>query len=326
MNTPNHLALQEQLGFPPPVYAHVPLIFNPNGSKMSKRDRDRVVRDAAAAGGLSDERLVEVAGADAAAIRSWRAGDAQLEAESLERLARRLGVQMPEIQVHDFRVSGYLPEVLVNFIALLGWSPGADREKMTLQELGALFSLDRCGKTSARFDRDKLLAFNTDGLAAATPERKRTAFRDYLSVNPPGPLADLGDGVIDQLIALNGNARTLRDIDVKCAVLFADDDAVEYDDDAVQKHLLKNDRAGLNELQAVRATLGDAPEWTAAALDALVRAHCEKRGAALGKVAQPIRIALTGTTVSPAIFDTLELVGRERALRRMDRALARFES
>src|SRR5262249_21268210 len=106
MNTPKHVFLQRALVLASPLYAHLPLVFNMDGTKMSKRDKAR----------------------DIAAGRPPR-----------------------EIDVHDFRASGYLPEAIVNFIALVGWSPGGDREKMTLDEMTALFSLDRINKTSGRF-------------------------------------------------------------------------------------------------------------------------------------------------------------------------------
>ncbi len=325
MNTPNHIALQEAFGYPQPVYAHLPIIFNMNGTKMSKREKDKVVRDAAKAANLPDAKLMELAQLDdAQTLATWRAGDAQLEAEPLERLARTLHVTLPEIQIHDFRASGYLPEVLLNFIALLGWSPGEQREKLSMDEMCQLFSLDRIGKTNARFDREKLLAFNTDGIAAASPERQLEAFEDYLAVNPPGPLTELEEGDLMQLLELNKGLRIFRDIETKCGVLYGPDEAVEFDDDAAKKNLLKGESAGLKELAAVRTSLAELTNWTAADLDALIRGWCESRGLALGKVAQPIRIAVTGTTISPPIFDTLAILGRERTLKRIDRALARF--
>jgi glutamyl-tRNA synthetase len=325
MNTPNHIALQEAFGFPQPVYAHLPIIFNMNGTKMSKREKDKVVRDAAKAANLPDAKLMEITQLDdAATLATWRAGDAQLESEPLERLARALHVALPEIQIHDFRVSGYLPEVLLNFIALLGWSPGEHREKLSMDEMCALFSLDRIGKTNARFDREKLLAFNTDGIAEASPERRLEAFKDYLEVNPPGPLTELEDGDLMQLLELNKGLRIFRDIETKCGVLYGPDEAVEFDDDAVKKNLLKGENAGLKELAAVRTKLAELTTWTAAELDALIRGWCESRSLALGKVAQPIRIAVTGTMISPPIFDTLAILGREKTLARIDRALAKF--
>jgi len=330
LNTVNHLALQEVFGYRTPVYAHLPIIFNMDGTKMSKREKDRAVRAAVeaapAAGRLDEARAVELAGCDAQTFSVWRAGQGQLESDGLEALAHALGVAPPEIQIHDFRVSGYRPEVLVNFIALLGWSPGGDREKMTLDEMCGLFSLERIGKANARFDREKLLSFNTAALAAASPQRKLAGLRDYLSVNPPGPLTPLDDATLTRLIEMCPGLRTFRDIERKCAALFVPDENIQYDPDAVKQWLLKGSGAGVQVLQIMRAALAALPDWSPAALEQLIRGHAESQSLALGKVAQPLRIAVTGGTVSPPIFETLALLGRERTLVRVRRVLAHLGS
>ncbi len=321
MNTPNHMALQEALGYRAPAYAHLPIIFNMSGSKMSKREKDKVVREAAKAAGVDDGRLMDLAGLSAASdLKAWKKGKVQLEAAQLQRLAAALGVTLPEIDIHDFRKSGYLPEVLVNFIALLGWSAGDDREKYALDELCAAFAVERVGKTNAKFDRDKLLAFNTAGLEAAGVERKLRAFRDYLSVNEPGPLSGLDDGTLDRLVEMCRGFRTYPDIEMKCGALFVADEELAYDAQAVKKWLLKGDGAGLEVLQGLAELLATA-DWSSEALDGVVRGYAERHELGLGKVAQPLRVALTGTTISPQISDTLLLVGRERTLARIARAL-----
>ena len=321
MNTPNHMALQEALGFATPAYAHLPIIFNMSGSKMSKREKDKVVREAAKVAGVEDAKLMELAGlSDAGDLKAWKKGKTQLEAAQLQRLAAALGVALPEIDIHDFRKSGYLPEVLVNFIALLGWSAGDDREKYALDELCGAFAVERVGKTNAKFDRDKLLAFNTTGLEAAGAERKLDAFRDYLSVNEPGPLSGLDDATLGKLVEMCRGFRTYPDIEVKCGALFVADGELAYDEKAVKKWLLKDDGAGLEVLGALSELLA-AAEWSGEVLDGVVREYAERHELALGKVAQPLRVALTGTTISPQISDTLLLVGRERTLSRIARAV-----
>ena len=101
---------------------------------------------------------------------------------ALRTVAAHLDISLLEINVHDFRTSGYLPEALVNFISLLGWSAGEDREQLTLDETVDLFEVSRIGKTNARFDRTKLLAFNTDWLNRTPPQRLGEAFADYLNL------------------------------------------------------------------------------------------------------------------------------------------------
>lgn len=322
LNTVNHVALQAALGYPTPACAHLPIIFNMKGAKMSKREKDKVVRAAVKAAGLDDAQVMELADVSAAdALQAWQKGRTQLAAAQLQQLATAVQVSLPEIDIHDFRQSGYLPEVLTNFIALLGWSAGDDREKYTLPELCAAFSIERVGKTNAKFDREKLLAFNTTGVEAASPERKLAAFRDYLSVNEPGPLTNLDDAMLARLIAMCRGFRTFPDIEAKCAVLFAPDDTLEYDEKAVKKWLLKGENAGVNVLTELREQLANLEDWSVPTLDELIRTFAEQRELGLGKVAQPLRVALTGTTISPQIADTLAVLGRKRTLERIARAL-----
>jgi len=324
MNTPGQIALYEAFGYPPPAFAHLPIIFNMNGTKMSKREKDKVVRDAAKAAQLEDRKIMELAGlADAELVSAWRHGDTQLPGPALERLARALAVHPPEIDIHDFRRSGYLPEVLVNFIVLLGWSPGGgEREKFTLAELCDAFSVERIGKTNARFDREKLLAFNTAAIEAAPAERKLAGLHDWLSVSDPGPLTGLDEAMLARLIELCRGFRTFPDIEYKAGRLFVPDEVLRYDPAAIKQWLLKGDNAGVKVLNEMKAQLAALADWSPAKLDELIRGYAERHSLGLGKVAQPLRVAVTGTTVSPQIADTLALLGRERTLARIARALA----
>jgi glutamyl/glutaminyl-tRNA synthetase len=324
MNTPGQIALFEAFGYTPPAFAHLPIIFNMNGTKMSKREKDKVVREAAKAAHLEDRRIMELAGVeDAGLIAAWRKSDTQLPGAALERLARAIGVHPPEIDIHDFRKSGYLPEVLVNFIALLGWSPGGgERERFTLAELCAEFSVERIGKTNARFDREKLLAFNTAALEAAPMPRKLSGLRDWLSVSEPGPLTALDDGLLTRLVELCRGFRTFPDIEYKAGRLFVPDEAIQYDPAALKQWLLKGDQLGVKVLREIKERLAALAEWSPAKLDELIRGFADERGLGLGKVAQPLRVAVTGTTVSPQIAETLALLGRERTLTRIARVLA----
>lgn len=327
MNTPNHLALQEALGYRTPVYGHLPIILNTDGSKMSKREKDRVVRagldTALQTGQLSEAAALDLSAAGVETFAAWRAGQTQLESDALHRLARALHLTLPEIQVHDFRASGYLPEVVVNFLALLGWNPGTPQEKFTLAELCTAFEVGRIGKTNARFDREKLLSFNTDAVNQAPPERLLSAFRDYLAVNPDSPFAGQSDEMLARLLVVNKGFRTFADIETKSGALFVADEQIQYDQSAVQKNLLKGDGAGLQVLRKLRVVLADVDNWNHARLEELLQEFGAGAQLGFGKIAQPLRIAVTGGTISPSIFDTLELLGRERTLRRIDRCLAR---
>jgi glutamyl/glutaminyl-tRNA synthetase len=232
---------------------------------------------------------------------------------------RKLSKRDGDVEVHAFRTGGYLPEALINFIALLGWRPGGDREKLTMAELIELFDVGRIGKSNAKFDRDKLLAFNTDATATAPEDRLLAAFKDYLSLNEtPIPADD--DELLLRLLRANKGFRTFADIPTKSGVLFVADDAYEYDENAVKKVLRKNDGAGYEVLEQLREKLADC-EWSHDALEELIKDYCEQKALGMGKVAQPVRVAVTGKTVSPSIFDTLLILGKEKTLARIDRCL-----
>ncbi len=237
----------------------------------------------------------------------------------LDMQGRKLSKRDGAVEVHSFRKIGYLPEALANFIALLGWNPGGDREKMTLDEMTGLFGPERIGKSNAKFDRDKLLAFNTDAMADAGEQRLLAGLKDYLTLNPDVPIPQ-DDKILMQLIDANRNARTFADIADKCGVLFVPDDAYEYDPKAVKKILAKNDGAGYEVLRQLRDVL-DECRWEPDKLKEAIEDFCRRRKLGMGKVAQPLRVAVTGTKVSPGIDRTLTILGREKTLARIDRCL-----
>ena len=327
MNTPNHIALFEAFSYPIPTFAHLPIIFNMKGEKMSKREKYTTIRHKISSLMTDHSRGDEGAARKLAAVADTVGFDVatgdekQWSADRMAAAKRILEIDVPEIDIHDFRVSGYLPETLANFIALLGWNPGTPQEKFTLEELCGVFGLERVGKTSAKFDRDKLLAFNTAGVAAASAERNLAALRDWLSVNDPGPLTSLDDEMLARLTEMCAGFRTFPDIELKCGALFVPDETLEYDPKAVKKWLLKGEGQGLRVLQDLVERFEGLDDWSPATLDALIRAFAEERKLGLGKIAQPLRVSVTGTTISPQISDTLAVLGRDRTLARIRRLL-----
>lgn len=329
LNTVLHIALQDALGYKRPIYMHLPVIQNLDGSKMGKRDRDKKVRvtaqmwmknqkktaaDLAAASALPPEKL-----------EAWiNNSKSQLDISEHAALMPVIGLResdLPEVLVHDFRKNGYIPEVLLNFLALLGWSPGENLEKMTMDEMVRRFAVEGIGKSNAKFDRAKLLSFNTDFCATAPLERLVPAFRDFLKANPDSPLNAATDEQLGKLIDIKRGFHTLRDLDDKTRFLLMPDEAVAMDPGAVDKVLKKGGNQGLRALSDLRPILEQVADWTHAAIEAAINAYCERTGLGLGKVAQPIRVAISGNTVSPPIFETLEFLGRPATLRRIDRCL-----
>jgi glutamyl/glutaminyl-tRNA synthetase len=299
------------------------------GEKLSKRDRDRKIRqrshewlrskkkapaDLAAAAQLHLERLIEWLGKDTV----------QLDLSEQPKVMAVIGLKeadLPEIMVHDFRKTGYLPEVLNNFLALLGWSPGNDLERMSMEELISRFTLEGIGKSNAKFNREKLIAFNTEACASASPERLLAAFQDFLAANPQSPLNQASTEQLARLLQMKAGFRTLREVEEKSRFLFIADDQIEYEPDAMEKVLKKNAGQGADALRGVRDILAGIEQWSAAAIESALNAFCASKGLVLGKVAQPIRVGISGSTISPPIFQSLEFLGKPSTLLRIDRCL-----
>jgi glutamyl-tRNA synthetase len=333
-NTPRHVALQKALGFRTPAYAHMPLIFNMDSSKMSKRDKDKAVREAAKkAGAKTLASLGAVPGAGSAPVAVVALGDGayqdwigdssrQLPSDVLEPLAKHLKVTLPEVEVHDFRKAGYLPEVICNFIALLGWSPGDNVEKFNMDFLAARFELERIGKTNAKFDRVKLLAFNTDAMAAMSPEMFAQRFRGWCQEFEPAMVERFG-GEKWALVAetLRPRCKTFRDAVRQVGFAFVADDAYAFDAGAVKKVLLGGVPRGLDLLKDFKDELVKLESFDAADLHTAIESFALQRSVQAGSLAQPLRVAVTGGTVSPPINQVLAILGKQSALRRIERCL-----
>ncbi|MCB9844794.1 MAG: glutamate--tRNA ligase [Phycisphaeraceae bacterium] len=332
-NTPRHVALQGALAhedgtpFRTPRYAHLPLIFNPDGSKMGKRDKDKAARAACRERGIE---APPVPGIEESVFSAWLDdAKSQLETHALERLAAYLAIDLPEIEVADFRRSGYDPEAVCNYLALLGWNPGlknpdgTDVERWTKDFLAKHFATDRIGKKNAQFDRTKLLAFNADRLQKDMDDRAfLAAWRDWATEHDP-PLATVLAGTRGELMARAARPRTriLREASAPVRFALIADDAVEFDAKAVEKALSKGEPNGMAMLAEIRAVIAGIEPFTPQAIDAAITAWAQQRGVGMGKVAQPLRVAVTGATVSPGLGETLALVGAKGALARIDRCL-----
>jgi len=320
-NTPKHVALQQALGCATPTYAHLPLIFNQDGSKMSKRDKDKTAREACKQQGVESSPVASV---DDAAFAEWLNNSrSQLPLEALEDLASAIAIDLPEVDVTDFREAGYLPEVVCNYIALLGWSPGEDIEKFDLDFLCERLRLDRIGKTNAKFDRNKLLAFNNDAITEMAPEAFCERWRKWCARHAPeivGAVDEAGFALLAE--AVRPRSKTLREAARSAAFVLLETEAIEYDAGAVKKWLEKADGAGYDALAAMRERLAGLKSFDPASIHAEIEAYCQETETGMGKVAQPLRVAMTGSAVSPPIDATLAILGRETVLARIDRLLA----
>jgi nondiscriminating glutamyl-tRNA synthetase len=264
-NTPKQIALYEALGYEQPRFAHIPLILNPDRTKMSKR-------------------------------KSQTSMDA-------------------------YREEGYLPEALVNFLAFLGWSPGTEEEIFTLDELGQRFELDKVHKGGAIFDKDRLDHLNGVYIRSLTDEQLALRVRPFL------PDAATDDTVLGLVPLVKERLVRLGDVGELVAFLFDADAAVaaRYEPELlVPKKREPADVA--SALAAVRdelSPLSDA-DWAADVLEPRCRGIAERLECKPGDLFRPLRVAITGRTVSPPLFGSMELLGRERCMARIDDALGKL--
>ena len=236
-----------------------------------------------------------------------------------KKLSKRHGA----MAVGDYRHEGILPTAMVNFLALLGWSPGGDREVMTTTELIAHFSADHLLKKASVFDLKKLEWMNgqhLNMLPLADVEPLITPSMVAAGLATAEWFADNRAWYHALLDVLRPRSRTVDDVVRQAAPYFGD--SVALDPDAVAKQW--KDPATPDLLSEARAALDAVSDWSAPPLEEALRGVTERRGLGAGKLFQPLRVALTGSAVSPGIFEVLVLLGRERSLHRLDDALRRL--
>jgi glutamyl-tRNA synthetase len=257
-NTPRQINIYHALGAPVPEFAHLPMILDKEGKKLSKRTNS--------------------------------------------------------VSVMEYREEGYLPHAILNYLVRLGWSHG-DQEIFSREEMIRLFDVADVNKAASRFDTEKLNWLNqhylkTDDPAALAPEFAWHLARAGVdTANGPAPA--------DVIVALRDRVHTLKEMAERAKIWYGP--VTEWDDKAVAKHL-KNDSAGA-VLEAARGLLAEV-EWKPEAIHHVVEQVAARLELGMGKIAQPLRVAMTGTQVSPSIDHTVYLCGRGEALRRLDHALA----
>ena len=231
-----------------------------------------------------------------------------------KRMSKREGAQ----GVAAFRDAGYLPDALVNYLARLGWSHG-DQEVFSRDELVGLFDIADVNRAAAVFDYDKLTWLNQHYIQGADAESLREPLRQELERIGLDPARGPDIGLVVEV--QRDRARTLVDMAEKSVFAYRDFDA--YDEGAAKRHLRP---VALEPLLAVRERLAALDAWEAEPLHAAVAGTADTLDLKLGRLAQPLRVALTGTAMSPSIEKTLLLVGRERSLARIDAACAQVRA
>jgi glutamyl-tRNA synthetase len=260
-NTPKQIHICSALGYPIPLFAHLPMILGADKTRLSKRH-----------GATS---------------------------------------------VMAYKEMGYLPEALVNYLVRLGWSFG-DQEIFTPDELIRHFSFEHVGKSAAVFNPEKLLWLNSQYIMHSSPEKLADLVRPFLlqeKIIPENENPERGM-LLKAIVTLQERARTLVELAQSLRYYIAED--VEYNSKAKEKFL--NEKY-LENLAAVTESLGAVDPFIAAEIEKVFVATGERLNTKLGNIAQPVRVAVTGKTESPGIFEVLEVLGKEKTLKRLEKAI-----
>jgi len=226
------------------------------------------------------------------------------------KLSKRHGA----VSVLQYEEEGYLPDALLNYLVRLGWSHG-DQEVFTREEMIAAFDIHDVNKSASAFNPEKLLWLNQQHMMRAMPAALVPHLRAQLHrLGTDSSDQQMLEGVI---LAQRERAKTMKEMAVNSRFFFVED--IELDLKAAAKHLGGDAPATLAK---VRARLGSLSAWNAASVHAALEQLAAELGGGLGKIAQPLRVAVSGSAVSPPIDATLALLGRERTLARVDAALA----
>ncbi len=260
-NTPRQMNILQAMQAPIPEYAHLPMILDEQGAKLSKRH-----------------------------------GAANLL---------------------NYRAEGYLPEALLNYLVRLGWSHG-DQEIFSIDEMIELFDLDDINKSASSINPDKLLWLNQHYIKEGDPKHVATHLTWHMQQQ--GINTDNGPALENIVTALSERSKTLVEMATSSRYFYQDFN--EFDEKAAKKNLKQ---AALEPLQLMHQAFSQISDWQGEALHQIVLDITEKLELKLGKVAQPLRVAVTGAGMSPSIDVTLELIGRERCLARINMAIDYIE-
>ena len=316
-NTPRQIFILESLGYQRPQYAHLPYVAEPGGTaKLSKRKLAKYEKNR-----------------DFAALL-----------EHGRRIAGRCGIESAAetfnpVLVDFYREVGFLPEAILNYLLLLGWSLDGEREKFTVDEMVAAFTLDRINKAPASFDPQKLMAFQADAFAALSLQQRSEAARPFaekagLIADKPGATGGAADKLDGPANKLDGPANKLDGPANKLdrVVEFAADrlkiagdivdfdycfvDEFEVDAKAYDKRIARDVQAR-RWLPKVSETIGEVEPFEAPAIEACVKGFCEREGIKLGQIIHALRVATTGRPGGFGMFETLEVIGKDRTRQRI---------
>ena len=260
-NTSKHIELYRALGAEPPRFAHIPLILNKDGSKMSKRD---------------------------------------------------LGASL-----NTYIGEGFLPEAVRNYIALLGWSPKDNREKLPLDEMITLFELEKINRKAASFDLEKCTWLNGEYARELSGDRFYDLARQALARAGIDTSESDDSYVRAALDTCVGKFRIFAELPSYCGFYFRDD--FPYNQEGVAKHFTPENKP---RLHAIREAFAALDAFDAATLETTLKSTATQLAIKAGPLVHPTRLAVTGSNSGPSLYHLLEVLGKKKVLARIDRALA----
>lgn len=233
--------------------------------------------------------------------------------EDKKKLSKRHGA----MSLEEFRKRGFLPEAMVNFLALLGWAPGGDKEILSPDELTDLFSLERINTANAVFDMNKLTWMNGEYMRTMSPDELIRTFTDWLEYTGIGlPSQYSTPDFLEKAVPMIGErSRTLAEIYDSLLPYLSDD--LTYDEKGLNKHLRKDPNGVRQRLGMYSQRLEKLDEWTVESTEKALRELVEELDVNAGLLIHPVRMVVTGRTVGPPLFDCLVLLGKERVLARL---------
>ena len=277
-SSPLHVMLYRALGWEStmPRFAHLPLLLKPEGKgKLSKRDGDR------------------------------------------------LGFPVFPLEWHDpktgeiasgFRESGYFPEAVVNFLALLGWNPGTDQEMFTLDKLVGVFDLSKCSRSGARFDYQKCIWFNHEYMLAKSDKEIAKLFAPIVAGNG---VDETMERITQVVSMMKDRVNFVKELWPLCSFFFLP--PLTYDEKTVKKRWKEDSAKVMGELGEL---LGGLDDFSVEHQESVVRAWVEAKGYKMGDVMNAFRLALVGIGKGPGMFDISAFLGKEETLKRLDTAIA----
>jgi glutamyl-tRNA synthetase len=222
------------------------------------------------------------------------------------------------VSISAYRDMGFLPDAMLNYLVRLGWSHG-DQEFFTRRELIEVFDLEHIGRSAGVFDTEKLLALNADHIRATPPEKLVALLTPFLKQR--GIETDNSSLLIQVIETLHARSKTLDDMAQQALFYFADD--IDYEEKAAKKFLKP---AVLDALKLLIIQFELLADFSEENLENAFKAVMDQTGLKLGKIAQPVRVALTGKTASPGIFEVTAIIGKDKVISRLQKAIQFIEA